>query len=200
MLAMHQFFSAGTNGYRRHMGEEKPRNVPTGWLSLQDHSHDVAAVFEALLDLPTTEARLAALAERTVISPRWRARLCVLAFLHDFGKVNHKFQRGEGGHIHEAMFVMVDATRWQASGLDALAEWAARPDELVVTLLSHHGSPPALPTRVAATQMFFAGRRGSRTPVSRSGQPADRRARRARRCRRRRGAHQSAAAGRRRIP
>ncbi|WP_394947528.1 HD domain-containing protein [Xanthobacter variabilis] len=35
--------------------------------------------------------------------PAWRtcravrtARLCALAFLHDFGKANHRFQRGDG--------------------------------------------------------------------------------------------------------
>lgn len=124
--------------------KRKPRNAPTEWLSLGDHSHDVAAVFETLLDLPTIEARLAALAERTAIPPRWRARLCVLAFLHDFGKVNHKFQRGEGGHIHEAMFPLDSSARIAASSLFTLADWAGDMRDVLITILSHHGTPPAV--------------------------------------------------------
>lgn len=124
--------------------KRKPRNAPTAFLSLADHSHDVAATFEALLDLPAPEARLAALAERSTLPGIWRARLCVLAFLHDFGKVNHKFQRGEGGHIHEAMFPLDKTDTIAASGLVALADWAGDMRDVLVTILSHHGYPPEI--------------------------------------------------------
>ena len=76
----------------------------SGWLSLVDHSIDVAAVAEALLRLPTIRKRLAALAGR-MLSDVDVARLCFLVGLHDAGKVNHGFQaklRNEkpyAGHI-----------------------------------------------------------------------------------------------------
>lgn len=136
------------NRHEAHAGvvwaKSRPRHAPTEWLSLADHSHDVAAVFEALVDLPTIEARLAALAGRAAFPLQWRARLCVLAFLHDFGKSNHKFQRGEGGHIHEAMFPLQKTAFIEASGLAAVADWAGDMREVLVTILSHHGSPPAI--------------------------------------------------------
>lgn len=123
--------------------KRKPRAAPTGWLSLADHSHDVAAVFEALLGQPTIEARLATLAQRDAIPPEWKARLCVLAFLHDFGKANHKFQRGDGGHIHEAMFALDGLERFKSFGLTDLLGWAGNIAEAFVTVLCHHGYPPA---------------------------------------------------------
>ena len=124
--------------------KRKPRKAPTEWLSLADHSHDVAAVFEALLDLPVTEARLAALAERSTLPRLWKVRLCVLAFLHDFGKANHKFQRGEGGHIHEAMFPLYGTGTREVSDLAALVDWAGNMGDVFVTVLSHHGYPPEI--------------------------------------------------------
>ena len=76
----------------------------SGWLSLIDHSIDVASVATALLRLWTVRARLAALAERP-LSDRDVVRLCFFVGLHDAGKVNHGFQaklRGDkpfAGHI-----------------------------------------------------------------------------------------------------
>lgn len=76
----------------------------TGWLSLIDHSIDVAAVAEALLRLPTIRTRLGALAGRGLTDVDV-ARLVYIVGLHDAGKVNHGFQarlRGEqpdAGHI-----------------------------------------------------------------------------------------------------
>ncbi len=59
--------------------------VGPGWLSLVDHSIDVAAVAEALLNLPTVRARLGALAGRP-LSGIDVARLCFFVGLHDAGK------------------------------------------------------------------------------------------------------------------
>ena len=76
----------------------------SGWLSLIDHSVDVAAVAEALLNLPTIRARLGSLAGRE-LSDVDIARLCFLVGLHDAGKVNHGFQarlagkKPAAGHI-----------------------------------------------------------------------------------------------------
>ena len=78
--------------------------VGSGWLSLIDHSIDVAAVAEGLLRLPIVRMRLSALAERELTEYDIE-RLCFLIGLHDAGKVNHGFQarlRGESfqrGHI-----------------------------------------------------------------------------------------------------
>ena len=59
--------------------------VGPGWISLVDHSIDVAAVAEALLNLPTVRARLGARAGRP-LSGIDVARLCFFVGLHDAGK------------------------------------------------------------------------------------------------------------------
>ncbi|WP_234051416.1 MULTISPECIES: HD domain-containing protein [unclassified Xanthobacter] len=64
------------------------------WDPLADHCADVAAV--ALLMLRLIQRRLAALAGVADVLPVRTARLCALAFLHDFGKANHRLQRGDG--------------------------------------------------------------------------------------------------------
>lgn len=126
--------------------KRRPRIDPVDWHPLADHCHDVAAVFEALLALPVIKARLAALAGKASLPALWKARLAVLAFLHDFGKANHKFQRGEGGHIHEAMFPVLDASACRSSGLDRLDDWSEYPYEIIAATLSHHGYIPDAPT------------------------------------------------------
>ena len=65
--------------------------ISSGWLSLVDHSIDVAAVAEVLLHLPTVKWRLGDLAGRP-LSDIDVDRLCFLAGLHDAGKVNRGFQ------------------------------------------------------------------------------------------------------------
>jgi CRISPR-associated endonuclease/helicase Cas3 len=64
-----------------------------GWHSLVDHSADVSAVIEALLDQPTINRRLARSAGRDRLDRQTCARLAALAFLHDIGKANRGFQR-----------------------------------------------------------------------------------------------------------
>lgn len=62
------------------------------WLSLLDHSADVAAVFEAVLRVPTVFRRLAALADVPNLPSVWALRLAAHVALHDFGKANRGFQ------------------------------------------------------------------------------------------------------------
>ena len=62
------------------------------WLSLVDHSADVAAVFEAMLRIPLIARRLCALAMVAELSEIWISRLCAHVALHDFGKANRGFQ------------------------------------------------------------------------------------------------------------
>src|SRR5262245_14944069 len=55
------------------------------WHPLPDQCADVAAVTQALLELPVWRARLSRPAGAVVSEPVW-ARLCVPADLHDIGK------------------------------------------------------------------------------------------------------------------
>lgn len=64
----------------------------TEWHPLVDHCADVAAVAEALLGLPIWRARLGHLVGLPDVDPVTRARLSVIAALHDLGKFNLGFQ------------------------------------------------------------------------------------------------------------
>lgn len=137
--------------------------VASGWLSLVDHSIDVAAVATALLSLPTVRKRLAALAGRP-LSDVDAARLCFFVGLHDAGKANHGFQaklrdeKPEAGHIKPLWAILgrrhissahrtisrevsrsLTAARWRSwfECLDAEREfWGV--------ILAHHGNLPSI--------------------------------------------------------
>ena len=133
--------------------------VGSGWLSLIDHSIDVAAVAEALVCLPTVRDRLAALAERP-LSAIDVARLCFFVGLHDAGKVNHGFQaklrseKPDAGHIGPLWAILgrthvveadrtirrhvrkaLLASRWRLWCADRDAE-----RDLWGVILAHHGN------------------------------------------------------------
>jgi CRISPR-associated endonuclease/helicase Cas3 len=116
----------------------------TRWHALADHSADVAACLEALLNLPVFSSRLATLARRDVLPELWRQRLCVAAFLHDFGKANTRFQHGEGGHIAEATYAVTNLAIRRASELEALSDWGVDVRFLLAVALAHHGAPPEM--------------------------------------------------------
>ena len=59
---------------------------------LEHHCADVAACFEALLAEPVLRARFEQASGAGSLSDTTVARLTVLAFLHDFGKLNSGFQ------------------------------------------------------------------------------------------------------------
>lgn len=122
-----------------------PKVRPVRWHSLADHSIDVAACFEALLDIALIQTRLSSLAGKPSFPQTWKPRLVALAFLHDFGKVNRKFQAEEGGHIKEAAFVAFSLARRRAAGLDALDTFGPPSEFLLAVVLGHHGEPPADP-------------------------------------------------------
>ena len=139
--------------------------IGSGWLSLVDHSIDVAAVAAALLRLSTVRKRLAALAGRQ-LSDVDAARLCFFVGLHDAGKVNHGFQaklRNEkpcAGHIGPLWAIIgcphlirahrtisrdvsraLTASRWRS--------WFKNKDsehEFWGVILAHHGSLSAIDT------------------------------------------------------
>jgi CRISPR-associated endonuclease/helicase Cas3 len=113
------------------------------WHPLADHCIDVAACAERFLALPIVQTRLAALAGVVAFPDIWAARLCALAFLHDFGKVNRNFQNRAGGHIAEAAYVADSPTLCRAAGLDALDAWGTNgATDLLAVALAHHGAPP----------------------------------------------------------
>jgi CRISPR-associated endonuclease/helicase Cas3 len=143
-----------------------PREQPVRCHPLIDHCHDVAASFEALIALPMFERRLARLAGRDAVPDDWPARLVVLAFLHDFGKVNHKFQSGKGGHIDEAVFPVLNAGTCQATGLDRLEGWSAKLEPMLQTVLAYHGWVPNLPGDGAQNLRGYRTANTQRDPVA----------------------------------
>jgi CRISPR-associated endonuclease/helicase Cas3 len=139
-------------------------------LTLVAHCIDVAAVMEALLALPTLQARLGAAAGRPLTALDLR-RLVVLAFLHDPGKCGAGFysralpeeaqqawrrvahpDRDQAGHVAVvAPLFQGDETfdpHRAALGVDDVLGWGgalqseqAGMFELWLASLSHHGQP-----------------------------------------------------------
>jgi CRISPR-associated endonuclease/helicase Cas3 len=115
------------------------------WHPLFDHCADVAAVAEALLSLPVWRRRLARLAGHDLGEGGW-ARLCVLATLHDLGKLNLGFQakgRPElgpsAGHVTEALGALFRTNFF--SWVTELAGWGEGVTGLLVAAICHHGRP-----------------------------------------------------------
>ena len=119
---------------------------------LAHHCADVAACFEALTSLPVVQARLERAAGISLSSVHI-ARLAVLAFLHDCGKLHPGFQaRGspeddwcgrKHGHVREG------AAIFRCRDLEAIArnlhceklvEWGVS-EHLLFSVLAHHGRP-----------------------------------------------------------
>ncbi|MEQ8457573.1 MAG: CRISPR-associated helicase Cas3' [Sandaracinaceae bacterium] len=124
--------------------------VAVAWHPLVDHCLDVAACAEALLERSLLGARLSGLARRESLTPVDRARLVVLAALHDLGKMNRGFQnRGTGGfpqagHVDEASWLL-QSSEGQAV-LAPLAAWGDAAYGLLFAAISHHGRPAAVST------------------------------------------------------
>lgn len=136
--------------------QEDETGAVVGWHPLVDHCADVAACAEGLLLLSVMGKRLARLAGQDRLTDGQVHRLCVLAALHDFGKVNHGFQRKAvkgaadvAGHVQEAVAALVS----QGPEADQLNEaldtltlqrWAEDPEvplRLLLASVSHHGRP-----------------------------------------------------------
>ena len=133
---------------------------------LEHHLADVGACFEALLKQPTIRKRLARAGGKRVLDAATAARLCVLAALHDVGKVNTGFQAQiwrtqdlpphpkrphRMGHVQDFAPVLTGAdgetAQWFSDtlGWNELLAWDDRGGETVAALfvaaLSHHGLP-----------------------------------------------------------
>lgn len=135
------------------------------WHPLLAHSADVAAVTEALLTRTILRKRLARLAGWDNLSDVHVARLCVLAAIHDAGKVNHGFQDqafpGAGrnpGHVKPAISILEAALEWQNRllvplNVDGMVSWFAGARGLTHFLMAtwgHHGQPVTEGGRLAA--------------------------------------------------
>lgn len=125
-------------------------------LPLICHSADVAAVCEALLDIPIIRRCLAFIGGLDDLDLCRRERLCVLAGEHDIGKFGHGFQnkqftdsRFKSGHIKEVLpFFDGEGDLFdrfvEAIGFYEMSEWATDPDsveQLLLASISHHGKP-----------------------------------------------------------
>ena len=125
---------------------------------LEHHCADVAACFEALLAEPVLRTRFEQASGAGSLSDTTVARLTVLAFLHDFGKLNSGFQfkvreRSElpngappkAGHLGEALLSPHEIL--ETLGLfDLYRAWGDAVEPLLLAALSHHGRPARKPT------------------------------------------------------
>ena len=119
---------------------------------LAHHCADVAACFEAMAALPVVRARLERSAGGSLPASHI-ARLAVLAFLHDCGKLHPGFQAkgwpqgvwndGFHGHVREGAAIFLGKapeTIARNLHIDALIEWGVDKD-LLFSVLAHHGRP-----------------------------------------------------------
>lgn len=129
---------------------------------LEHHCADVAACFEALIREPIIRHRFACAAGLNEIDKTTESRLAVIAFLHDFAKLNSGFQfkvrdrntlppnaPPKSGHIGEAFYYPNQLEIEAALQLTNLANsWGEEAfNALLLAALSHHGWPPSAPTR-----------------------------------------------------
>ena len=131
---------------------------PNNFHRLEHHCADVAACFEALVRDPVLHSRFKQASGVDEFSVTTAARLAVLVFLHDFGKLNTGFQfqvydRREfpgaprkSGHIGEALLAPNEI--FERLGLfEIFDSWGNAVDPLLCAALSHHGRPARRPTR-----------------------------------------------------
>ena len=134
---------------------------PDRFHRLEHHSADVAACFEALLRDPVLRERFERAAGGAALCSVIESRLAVIAFLHDFGKLNAGFQfkvRSSGaplprkrpraaGHIGEALWGCEQERICAALGLlDMDRTWGEGFVPLLLAALAHHGRPAKRPS------------------------------------------------------
>ena len=134
---------------------------PDQFHRLEHHCADVAACFEALLCDPVIRDRFEQAAGGTGVCPITEARLTVIAFLHDFGKLNSGFQfkvrdgnssprekrPRKAGHVGEALWCCEQEPLCDALGLLYMAQsWGEGFVPLLLAALAHHGRPARRPS------------------------------------------------------
>jgi CRISPR-associated endonuclease/helicase Cas3 len=140
------------------------------WHPLRDHCADVAAVTEALLDIPVWRERFGVLARAKPLDPIAQSRLCVLAALHDLGKLNLGFQaKGrpelgtKAGHVAEAIAALEKDV---CLCLQPLNDWGEATYSLLVASLCHHGRPISQATSASSWQSSWWSPRCSLDPAA----------------------------------
>ncbi len=125
---------------------------------LEHHCADVVACFEALLRDPVLRSRFDKAVGNGGLDRVTEARLTVLAFLHDFRKLNAGFQFKVGkqrpgaprkaGHIKEALWAFGHPDVCDALGFPDLVEsWGPIGlEQLLLAVLAHHGRSAPEPT------------------------------------------------------
>lgn len=131
-----------------------PDAWPVAYLSLTDHAADVAAVFAALIAIPSLRAKLAHLAGAEITDDQ-QAAMIGAAFLHDIGKANLGFwrkqrpkgERGGGpiaGHLAEVgplLFRPAGGHRISIPEGGSFLVPATPAGKLLLAALGHHGAP-----------------------------------------------------------
>ena len=125
---------------------------------LAHHCADVAACFEAMVNLPVVRARMERAAGGSLSSIQI-ARLAVLVFLHDIGKLHPGFQAkgwpqgawrdGSHGHVREGAAIFCRHAPDEIGRnlhCDALGKWGVD-EHLLFAVLAHHGRPFAVEER-----------------------------------------------------
>lgn len=118
---------------------------------LEHHCADVAACFQALVSEPVLRDRFDRAVGGAGLHATTTARLAVLAFLHDFGKVCSGFQFRVGewrkgapspaSHVASFFWACNRPEVVKGLGLAELATWGAGLDGLLRAALAHHGRP-----------------------------------------------------------
>jgi len=129
--------------------------------ALTHHCADVAACFEALMLIPTIRKKMAVAANEKDLSDLLVAKLAVLVFLHDIGKIARGFQYQVGnidpkikpavkGHLQPMVNLLLRGSSnsaWLSGGLnlDELDGSKVSSEttlcSLLIASLSHHGKP-----------------------------------------------------------
>ncbi|QXP88313.1 CRISPR-associated helicase Cas3' [Methylococcus capsulatus] len=150
------------------------------WLSLSQHSLDVASVFAALAELPAFHHKLK-VSSGIELDGIQLQRLAVIALLHDVGKANLGFQdkvfdakAPRAGHVRE-LAPLFDAPELceafaTALDLDEIADWFDPPDSIEQFLLaawSHHGAPVRFQTGDQTGNYYLARTRWWRADATR---------------------------------
>ena len=130
---------------------------PSCFHRLEHHCADVAACFESLIADDVLGSRFArAAGQGAALNPVTSSRLAVIAFLHDFAKLNAGFQfkvrdrKGlppdpppKTGHIDEAFYCFHQPEICERIGFGEMVdEWGDGIEVLMLGALSHHGRPP----------------------------------------------------------
>ena len=134
-------------------------NKEIGIHRLEHHCADVAACFEVLVRSPVLRNRFQCAAGDCPITEVTLARLTVIVFLHDVGKINSGFQfkpfadrKGscsrQFGHLLEAVYGIQRQDVCDSLGLVGMLEsWGPALEPLILASLSHHGRPVTFPNQ-----------------------------------------------------